>query len=816
MIKETQIVPVHKVDTSLPSDGDVYEYTESQEQKTKDLEQMKKAYHKMMDGPAGEIIRTFYSDVDIIFVPDIGFYYALQKHEVHVDVRWLFGDFLSRFPEDQRQTMFIWAHLHELSHTIEYIKDPEGSLESFERNRNIAKDLAKKVYDYWQTERGDEITDALKSKITITDPETGKAEQIPMAEIQLRRAITKHLNRMYNIFEDIYVNTLVARRVPKFYSSLDTDSPIISPGAEVVQTLYRDMLFKIEGDDYRDAPEFLQMIDPLLRDYMLGTETKIDEGVRKRRDAACGKYGFTVEQVIQSLAIERDIKKRSAMIQMFFEPLFHELLVEDFKNAPLPQEEDSQQQGDRTQQQDSGDPSSENDASSEGQDGDNKQDQDTQDQDSDAQSQDTQEQDGNAQNKDDQSQKQDDASQSGDSESEENDSQSGADQSSQSKSGGKSGGDLDEQQGDYDPFSEYTGPMDRVNPDQVPEETLQDELKREKERREQAKERSEQTAQEREAEIQAEKDAKFAREHNLTPRQMRVFNEIIQAVDQYSDDFKAFIYSLLRRWGKSKGVPPVKSDPKKSGLLSPAHLAPGMARIRAGNSPDMFFRYHKGYDQVPYPEKVVLRFVIDGSGSTQGERYDTQMKAVVALCYACIKVNEERHLRGGEARTVFPTSIIEFSDTVSERKSMTRGNFDTLKSDADKAGLVRFANTAPSNGGTNITGALQHVLSDVSKDVGRRKKEKKEKSVLELVVFLTDGGGQDNPRKAYKVVSDIVAQGAHVIALQFGNPSEEEKGYFSAAFLERDGVSALRVTDLSALPGELQKAVKKAIDSASH
>ncbi len=281
------------------------------------LSEYEQAGQTMLDGYS-RFFATFAQDVSLRFRLAEGFYIDLEHGEVNLDTRW-FAE------KDCTPEQIRWAVLHELSHFRDLAQDPKGMMKNFEYIQAQAQHTGATMLQKWEAKYG--ATDpAFIERLKKQRPNNpGKPEKGTMNAVE-RAAYNIH-HTFYNIFDDIYVNNLVARRAASYEEQAD--------GGKEVQRLYKEKLFS--KTDYSTLPRHLQFIYALLRDEMVKDEqVVVSDEVQAKLDQRITFLGKTltpkeiVDQLIKPKT-GRDTKpaKRYFMLQRTLEPLFQQLLTQD-------------------------------------------------------------------------------------------------------------------------------------------------------------------------------------------------------------------------------------------------------------------------------------------------------------------------------------------------------------------------------------------------------------------------------------------------------------------------------------------------------
>lgn len=250
--------------------------------------------------------QTFAKDVSLTFKVGNAFFIDLEKGEVNVDARW-FAE--KGFTPEQ----ILWAHLHELSHFRDLAEDTEGMKENFAYIKAQARKTGTRIFEKKRAAAGGSLT-----------PEQETAQRAASEQ-----AAHKIHHTFYNILDDIFVNSQVARRAPTYAAGSD--------GNAVIEKLYREKLFA--DVDYRKLPRHLQFMYALLRRQMVPDEqVQVTDDVRAALDMP---LTFKSEKLPPAHIVERFLKPRKARdtkaaqryaaIRYTLEPVFEQLLAKDLE-----------------------------------------------------------------------------------------------------------------------------------------------------------------------------------------------------------------------------------------------------------------------------------------------------------------------------------------------------------------------------------------------------------------------------------------------------------------------------------------------------
>lgn len=281
------------------------------------LTKYEQAGQAMLEGYR-RFFNTFAKDVSLRFRLARAFFIDLEQGEVNLDARWFAEKNCT--PEQIR-----WAVLHELSHFRDLAKDPEGMMKNLgyiqTRARTTGDIMIRKWEKKYATTDPDFIARLKKQRpLNPRKPEKGSMNAVERAAYQMHHTF-------YNIFDDVYVNNLVARRAAT-YEELTT-------GGQEVKRLYKEKLFP--KTDYSKLPRHLQFIYALLREEMVKDEPVIvSDEVQAALDQKMTFVGkqWTAKEIVNQLIkpkAGRDTKpaQRYFVLQKTLEPIFQQLLAKD-------------------------------------------------------------------------------------------------------------------------------------------------------------------------------------------------------------------------------------------------------------------------------------------------------------------------------------------------------------------------------------------------------------------------------------------------------------------------------------------------------
>ena len=181
------------------------ESPEKREEFSEELKEYQKEGQGMIDSYR-KFFMTYAKDVSLDFKMSDGFYIDLENGEVNLDTKW-FAE--KSFSKEQ----ILWANLHELSHFRDLASDPERMMKNFDYIKKQAKKTGAMMMDKWEKTCGasnPEFIENLKKQKPISKKDPSQTMNA------VEQTAYKIHHTFYNIFDDIYVNNLVARKAPRY------------------------------------------------------------------------------------------------------------------------------------------------------------------------------------------------------------------------------------------------------------------------------------------------------------------------------------------------------------------------------------------------------------------------------------------------------------------------------------------------------------------------------------------------------------------------------------------------------------------------
>jgi len=294
------------------------ENPKQKEEFSEELKKYQKEGQKMIDSYR-KFFTTFAKDISLDFKMSNNFYIDLENGEVNLDTKW-FAE--KEFSKDQ----ILWANLHELSHFRDLAGDSERVLKNFGYIMEQAQKTGAIIVGKWKKKYGTSDPDFIEN-LKKQRPISKKNPSKTMNAVE--RVAYKIHHTFYNIFDDIYVNDLVARKAPKYEEREE--------GGKEIKKLYSEKLFA--KTDYSKLPRHLQFLYKLIREEMVSDE-KVElsdevAGVMEQEIKFQGKK-YTPKEIVRKFLKpkgNRDTKagQRHFVLQKTLEPIFEELLAKDLE-----------------------------------------------------------------------------------------------------------------------------------------------------------------------------------------------------------------------------------------------------------------------------------------------------------------------------------------------------------------------------------------------------------------------------------------------------------------------------------------------------
>jgi len=312
------------LDTKGIDDFENFEITKNNKKdKTDEIDKLVKMQEYFIQEKR-DIFDRFAKTSGIKIKPGNGFHIEFKKPiEISLDAKdWKMMQ-ERKFTEEE----VIWSTLHELAHFLDMISDPEGMMNNFKYMKKKAKNLTPKAKRIW--------INALKTEEkNLPDYVTDK---------YIEKFLYSKLSNLYNCLDDMYVNRLVASKLPGRYL------PKRGIRSKTVENLYKNYLF--EEKNLTKLSKSSQFAYSLLRDTMIENEkTKISpevEAVMNKKIKVGGKF-ITLRELAKIISFPISITAkyknipsyRNLITKNYIEPEFWKLFWEDLKNFPPPKKQE--------------------------------------------------------------------------------------------------------------------------------------------------------------------------------------------------------------------------------------------------------------------------------------------------------------------------------------------------------------------------------------------------------------------------------------------------------------------------------------------
>ena len=731
-----------KVDTG-DNKGGFRVKEEKKEEGPKEPEHITRA-RDFLDAHESSVLNTFlsgiYTKVKYTVEPGTGFYYTPNDDTVHIGAGWL---------RDKRYSLeqFLWATLHELSHFKDKVQNPGAFLDNFEGIREKAMEyITPNLEEKYAEAVG---TESAKYKYLTKKRKPRKKDSFQVWMSRLDAVAYKKLARFYNILDDIYVNHYVQARAGLYENKGGGKNPH-------TEHLYKDILFA--RSDVSTLPRHLSF-DMLLRGEMVNEDTVVHPEMKEVFDNFSWN-GVSLEGFIDFLKGETDPEKRYNWIRSTeLEDMFIDALIQDIEEWEYEEPQTQENQNGEGEEGDDG----ENQEGDEGQEGDGNEGDPFADVTPDIHAGD--------------GEKQDDGQEGGEGDSkedggEENNNSSGSNedgdsdnkQGSDSSKGDDENGKSDNKEGDDDtgnnqqqkadgqegsPYGKNADPFDEINKffDEY------DEVKKAHERRNESRE-------ERHTRKQHEQEQKAYTDMGLTPEQVKLLEEQLQAIQEARQKMYTNVWEPLIQ-GVERGVRKIKKYRKSGDNVSVSQVVRNFSRIQQGDTEVPVFEHTvlTTEDGKQYIDNLFVRVLTDISGSTSGKRLHSIQQTLLLLTESLADYMQSKRFKS-ELPGAY-TQVRYFDDRTGVAKEFNE------QMTAEKRAKM-FKHFAASRGGTDAPRALDEVIADIPLEQVQNIRDGKHREIL---FVITDGDIGESAEK----VKNLQQKGLIVFGVYIGDSEDEEK-----------------------------------------
>ncbi len=692
------------------------------------------------------------------FVFSDGFYMRFDTKEVHMNAAW----FQERAFSDQQ---LLWATYHELAHFYDFANDHKSILTKFEQMRESARETGSALAEKYAQLHGG----------TLPEPAAEWLEQKPLDQKRPEQGTMNAFERIaygihhefWNCMDDIYVNSLVAKRKPAYGES--------GRHGEEVERLYREQLFK--ETDFSSLPRHKQLAYALLRREMVSGETSAVseevEAVLARKYLVLGEEYTAGELVGEFLKARNTLGAKAGVrygiIEKTLAPVFDELLRKDIADwkFPDPREQPPKKDSDADEKNEDAQDGQEEGAQGEGE--------------------------------------QDESGQEGEGEERE-----GGEQAGEPSAGGERGGEKQKEERPRKSFAEHIddafnpakegesggtgadGPVIPFPP-QSPEDIkdIADQFKKWQKQWEDEQQRAKEASTEEPAENR-KKRLKESRDRRWC-QQYEVDYELLKRYEEVEREMKPYLAALDRLWqriiyGSSREVATQSAGYFKEGEeLDIDETVREFSKILLGelDKVRVMRRDEQTREMVYRPELIRVRFVGDASGSMDEERRAILEQAFVLIFSSLRRFETYLNLTRGKTKSklsVDTEAWVFGSDAERVKPFRARGDHNR-----EKAGIIRsFGQLGKDHGGTRDDKALAAIAESLTP--GEVKKIKSGK-IMELVFESTDGGtNSEGIAAAKEALAELERKGVIARAFQIGTTNKGEQKTFNDVWnTDRDG-----------------------------
>lgn len=715
-------------------------------------------------------LNTVSGDSSIRYRPGNGFKIEFKEGVITLDRQdW---EWKKKFGLDNDP--IIWSTGHEIAHFLDLTEDPEGLLDNFRHMRDLARKVSVNVEQIllrrfgklpgWMTK---------EFPVDTENPERGK-----MTGLQV--FIYKRIHGFYNALDDIYVNKRVGMKLPKYYLGSKR-------GQQITTRLYRDFLFPTkeqgkppEGDEYFDlqsAPRSVQLGDYLLRRRMVPEQgILIDDEVRQvvEREVA---PGVTIERLIDRItdpslpnAREPHIASyRHKQIRRYLEPAFVALLLKDAETMKMPDEpgKDGPPGGDDDDDDEDGGDGEGPIVEKEGKDKKDKKDKEGENKDDD---------------KDDE----------------------------EKKKGGK-------------PEKSWNNPKkQKQSHDDMNEQTVEqyikdkkDKAKEEKKKKKEEEKKKRMTPKQLADRAEKKADEDFAKQHDIPQEVMADYRALSREVEKYKEELARLFEKICQKI--SRQIEYAWEQYFRSGKLDVQRLARKYGHFfQEGALEFLPFDQLDAYEQRTFIEKLKLkpdefrlRFVLDISGSMQGEKIN-KAKEIFVLFLESLATFEDKMARIfqefniQQPPIIVRTQIVVFGDPSDTREVKPLNLGRKVAPEQEKVGRIQGFAAISADSSATFSAAGWEIVRQTSapEDAERIKRGE----LKDIAIEITDGGSH-TPQEATDLLHHLQEKGLVCRGFQVGG-QPDDKAVFDSIWGE-DGEA---VDDASALSAAVYKLLRAEIE----
>ena len=296
------------------------------------------------------LLYSIAGDRSLRFEPGIGFSINLEKGTITIGAEdWEWGE---------KHHLTAWGRLWSIGHEIAHFKDlrqnPEAMLENFSYMRRRAKEVGAQAIPMLEAHHGKALPDSFTKQHPLGDEgETMSA---------LEKFIYQQIHCLYNVLDDRYINQELANRSAIFREQ--------GSQYDEIKRLYRDFLFPTDSKKhgappesnepviYADKPRTMQFANYVIRQKMVPDQeiilsNQVGAIFQGYRDTAAQAQGISFLHELDFItrpgnSKTKDPAWRYEQVREAIEPTYIDLLLEDLKDFPIPDESETPQPRDQS------------------------------------------------------------------------------------------------------------------------------------------------------------------------------------------------------------------------------------------------------------------------------------------------------------------------------------------------------------------------------------------------------------------------------------------------------------------------------------
>lgn len=321
---------------------------------------------------------------------------------------------------------------------------------------------------------------------------------------------------------------------------------------------------------------------------------------------------------------------------------------------------------------------------------------------------------------------------------------------------------------------------------------------------------------------------KFDKEHNITPEQRKVNDEIVEknrdAIVEMREFWKNLVgksieYRRAKVHNQVRGKINIDSYIKKYPEAVSSEQSGSLRKLAIRD------RYDLERNIVDQPEQIDITLLVDRSASMySGNKVEAARKAAALLLYSIQDFNDYLEVTRNTTKTKLfaDTQVISFDSDSSEIKPFSRRphqQYEHIKAleeqedgqYSEEAYFIKSISHIDAEGGsTDDATPLEDIKNSISAEDLVRIKNKK----LKKIIFEITDGLPDDIEGTKARIRELAAEGVLMVGFQIGDASPEERAYFEQAWNGNpsENVKGIFVgADINQLPAKLMESLKDAL-----